>query len=409
MTGFPEVMPIPEEVLDIARRLEAAGFETWCVGGAVRDFLLGEPGSDVDLATAAAPADVLRLFRRTVPIGIDHGTIAVLDRQGGMHEVTTFRRDVQTDGRHAVVAFGADIGEDLARRDFTINAIAYHPLRHRWLDPFHGADDLERGIVRAVGGPADRFREDYLRIVRALRFAARLGFTVDAATWTAARAEVDGITGLSAERVRDEWFKGLRTAKRASELARLWREVGALRFWLPELASACAPGAVQLLALDRFPGNDPVLLTSYLSDAPAATLERLKCSRAEIARARAIGEARPLPHSMSDAAVRRWLSDVGPGADDLVAIAVAEGAGVGAGAGAALANAVGRIRAAGDAIVVGDLAVDGHDALRAGIAPGPSVGRALGTLLNEVLDDPGRNTRDHQLRRLRDLASSGQS
>ena len=114
----------PAEVRLLVSTLEEAGFEAWCVGGAVRDALLGHPGLDWDLATSAAPHEVRRLFRRTVPVGIEHGTIGVLDRDGRMHEVTTFRRDVRTDGRHAVVEFGASLEEDLARRDFTINAIA---------------------------------------------------------------------------------------------------------------------------------------------------------------------------------------------------------------------------------------------------------------------------------------------
>jgi tRNA nucleotidyltransferase (CCA-adding enzyme) len=117
----------PEAVLRIARTLEKAGFETWCVGGAVRDALLGHPHLDWDLATAAHPPQIRSLFPRTVPVGIAFGTIGVLDDAGVMHEVTTFRRDVNTDGRHAEVEFGASLDEDLARRDFTINAIAYSP------------------------------------------------------------------------------------------------------------------------------------------------------------------------------------------------------------------------------------------------------------------------------------------
>ncbi|HWJ15088.1 MAG TPA: polynucleotide adenylyltransferase, partial [Gemmatimonadaceae bacterium] len=114
----------PVAVLEIAGRLEEAGFEAWCVGGAIRDALLGHPHLDWDLATSATPQDVRRLFgKRTIPVGIEFGTVGVLDQSGTMHEVTTFRRDVKTDGRHAVVEFGASLDDDLARRDFTINAI----------------------------------------------------------------------------------------------------------------------------------------------------------------------------------------------------------------------------------------------------------------------------------------------
>src|SRR5688572_5546272 len=117
----PDVHP-PREVVHIARKLEKAGFETWCVGGAIRDALLGHRHLDWDLATVAKPDEIRRIFPRTVPVGIEFGTVGVLDNKGVMHEVTTYRRDVQTDGRHAVVEFGATLDEDLARRDYTINA-----------------------------------------------------------------------------------------------------------------------------------------------------------------------------------------------------------------------------------------------------------------------------------------------
>ncbi|HEX6575196.1 MAG TPA: polynucleotide adenylyltransferase, partial [Gemmatimonadaceae bacterium] len=133
----------PEAVLKIARTLEKAGHETWCVGGAVRDALLGHPHLDWDLATAARPQQIRNLFPRTVPVGIAFGTVGVLDDHGVMHEVTTFRRDVRTDGRHAEVEFGATLDEDLARRDYTINAIAYSPSKKAIEDPFEGQKDLE--------------------------------------------------------------------------------------------------------------------------------------------------------------------------------------------------------------------------------------------------------------------------
>jgi tRNA nucleotidyltransferase (CCA-adding enzyme) len=204
----PAAPEIPDEVLEIARTLEEAGYEAWCVGGALRDALLGHPHSDYDFATSATPAQVTALFRRTAPVGEKYGTVGVLDRRRVLHEVTTFRRDVSTDGRHAVVAYGVSLDDDLARRDFTINAIAYHPLRREWRDPFGGRADLERGVVKAVGQPAERFREDYLRILRGIRFAARFGFAIEPATWSAAVEASPGLGQLSAERVRDEWFKG---------------------------------------------------------------------------------------------------------------------------------------------------------------------------------------------------------
>src|SRR5258708_12377071 len=131
----PSRLPIPPEVLKIAQQLEKAGYETWCVGGAVRDNLLGLDNHDFDLTTAAPPAEIQRVFKRTIPVGIEHGTVAVLDGQNQPHEVTTFRKDIKTDGRHAVVELGSSLMDDLARRDFTINAIASPPSNHHLYTP----------------------------------------------------------------------------------------------------------------------------------------------------------------------------------------------------------------------------------------------------------------------------------
>src|SRR5690606_15815195 len=175
----------PAAVREIARRLEDAGYETWAVGGAVRNAVLGLPPGDWDLATRARPPEVRRLFRRTVPIGIEHGTVGVLGRDRVLYEVTTFRRDVETTGRHAVVEFADSVIEDLARRDFTCNALAWHPLRGELLDPFSGLEDLRAGWLRTVGAPDERFAEDYLRVLRALRFAGRLRTAIEPRTWDA--------------------------------------------------------------------------------------------------------------------------------------------------------------------------------------------------------------------------------
>src|SRR5947207_10059395 len=171
----------PETVLEIARRLEQGGYEAWCVGGAVRDAILGHPHLDWDFATSATPDQVRDIFgkRRTIPVGIQFGTVGVLDEEGTLHEVTTFRRDIKTDGRHAEVEFGASLDEDLARRDFTINAIAFSPSKRELHDPFGGQLDLERRVVRAVGNAPERMREDRLRALRALRFASRFDFAIE--------------------------------------------------------------------------------------------------------------------------------------------------------------------------------------------------------------------------------------
>ncbi|HKK92505.1 MAG TPA: CCA tRNA nucleotidyltransferase, partial [Longimicrobiales bacterium] len=198
---------VPAAARWVVKTLEDAGFETWTVGGGVRDALSGADSVDWDFATAARPRDIQRAFRRTVPVGIDHGTVGVLDRDDVLHEVTTFRKDVETDGRHAVVRFADRIEDDLARRDFTINAVAWHPLRKELFDPFGGEADLERRVLRTVGAPSERFAEDYLRILRGLRFAGRFELEIDPQTWDALVASMDGLGGLSAERIREEWVK----------------------------------------------------------------------------------------------------------------------------------------------------------------------------------------------------------
>ena len=378
---FPAQLPIPTEVLKIATKLEAAGFETWCVGGAIRDNLLGMQNHDFDLTTAAPPQEVQKLFKRTVPVGIEHGTVVVLDSGNKPHEVTTFRKDIETDGRHAVVAFGVSLMDDLARRDFTINAMAYHPIRHEWRDPFQGAQDLEKKLIRSVGDPNWRFQEDYLRILRALRFSARFEFRIHGRTLEAAKANVQGLAQLSAERVRDEWFKGLQTARKVSKLVALWKDIGAKRIWLPELGDAAG--------VDKLP-RDPVVLTAYIAKDPASLLTRLKCATRDIERGRAIGKWRDnYPEPKDAARVRRWMADVGEYVDDLLV-----------GASDPVRKAVAKVRADNPPLALKDLAVKGDDLIAAGVRAGPDVGEALARLLDEVLEDPSRNTKDYLLSRV---------
>jgi tRNA nucleotidyltransferase (CCA-adding enzyme) len=393
---FPDSLPIPEEVLAIARTLEEAGFETWCVGGALRDALLGYQHADFDLATAATPDRVQSLFKRTAPVGEKYGTVGVLDRKRQVHEVTTFRRDVATDGRHAVVSYGVSLEDDLARRDFTINAIAYHPLRHEWRDPFGGELDLQRRVIRAVGTPAQRFREDYLRILRAIRFAARFRFSIDPLTWEAVIDGAEGLSRLSAERVRDEWFKGLVTAASLAELVRLWRESGAAATLIPELGHA-SPDVLARAEAANTGTRDPVLLTVLLVSDPAVVLRRLRASGAEIDRAAAMTAGPEAPEGADEPAVRRWLATVGKAADDLIALWALRH-----GASPSWASIVQRIRQRGDPLTRGDLALGGSDLQALGMT-GPRIGEVLAALLDQVLEDPSRNTRETLLSLAREL------
>ena len=421
----------PQAVLEITRELEKAGFQAWCVGGAVRDALLGHLHLDWDLATDATPDEVRDVFgrKRTIPVGIEFGTVGVLDGSGVLHEVTTFRRDVKTDGRHAEVEFGASLDEDLARRDFTINAIAYSPKTERIHDPFGGIADLERRVVRAVGTAAQRMKEDRLRALRALRFAGRLGFDIDPETWAAVRDSAPYLTRLSAERVKQEIEKTMDQVAHPGSAFRRWRESGAIQVLIPELSSLSDE---VLRALDatgqpgplRKPGRRLVRIAVLLSDVPAArvlpALVRLRFSKQEanwiaglVTRWQSLAGsvAGPVPDGR---AVRKLVSEVGRlelGGFFRVAAARWE-ARREAGGDAPAAQAVQSIyrrslRAAlTEPVDLRDLAVDGDDLRRAGIAPGPALGRILSALLRLVLDDPRLNTRERlieEAQRLRAL------
>ena len=198
---------LPDPVLAAVRRLQEAGYTALLVGGAVRDCLLGRTVGDWDVATSATPAQVMEVFERTIPTGVEHGTVTVLIGRGDDRvavEVTTFRGDVAyEDGRRpAAVRFLTDVREDLARRDFTINAFAWDPVARRLFDEFEGLSDLQAGRVRAVGAPRARFEEDGLRPMRGVRFCATLGFSLDPATEEAISQTLSVFDRVARERVR---------------------------------------------------------------------------------------------------------------------------------------------------------------------------------------------------------------
>ncbi len=423
----------PASVVDIAKQLEAAGHETWCVGGAVRDALLGHPHSDWDLATAARPEEVMRLFpRRTIPVGVAHGTVGVLDRSRVLHEVTTFRRDVRTDGRHAEVEFGASLDEDLARRDFTINAIAYSPTRHVMRDPFHGREDMARRVVRAVGRPADRMREDRLRALRALRFASRFEFTIDTDTWAAILASAPFLTRLSAERVKEELTKTMVQVARPGRALLLWRDSAALSVLVPALGGLTAVdmAAVDCLAQPREGAGARATaradarrlgrLTALFLSCPPGEAERalkgLRFSNADtewivglVEAWRTVGADMEwtlvASQSPPEATVRRWVAGIGRlRAAMLFRLAAARWAATRAAGGAAPTTRQVRalyrraIRSAfHDAIQLSDLALDGNDLIEAGIAHGPQVGATLRRLMAAVVEDQSLNDRNRLL------------
>ena len=264
--------------------LHAAGYAAYAVGGCVRDGLLGLCPHDWDLCTSALPQQVMNLFgeERCIPTGLQHGTVTV-KQGGGLYEITTFRTEgTYSDGRHPdEVHFVPDVREDLARRDFTINAMAYNE-KEGLIDPFGGQNDLQQGIVRAVGVPHQRFTEDALRILRLYRFAARYGFAIDPATGQAAEALCTHLDCVSAERIEEELSKLLAAPAPAAYL-----DEKILTVILPELAPEALDAAKP--AVDACPAgseNLPVRLAALLlslgEDGTRKVLRRLRCSNALI-------------------------------------------------------------------------------------------------------------------------------
>jgi tRNA nucleotidyltransferase (CCA-adding enzyme) len=424
----------PAAVRRIASRLEEAGFDTWAVGGAVRDRVIGRPAGDWDLATLARPEQVRALFRRTVPLGIEHGTVGVLEG-GKLYEVTTFRRDVETFGRHAVVEFADRVEEDLARRDFTINALAWHPLSGRLLDPFGGRGDLRAGRLRTVGAPEERFAEDYLRVLRALRFAGQFGLEIEPSTWDALCAAAHHLDRLSAERVREELVKVLTQIRSASRALDLYRASGVLKHLFPELAALAGerPGgaehdlwATTVLAVDAVAPSRPRLRLAVLLHAvgmpPSRTrdlrggwrytghevlgarkaedvLIRLKTSNAERERVTRLvrHQSDLFPPDAPDAGVRRWLRDIGA---DLVAdlfrlrFALWRAGEPAAGRPDDLLERwamVRRVLRSRPPLSTADLAIGGQELKALGLRPGPRFREILEDLLERVTDDPALN------------------
>jgi len=440
------VLHPPVGFFEVAETLEARGHEAWAVGGAVRDAVLGHERADWDLATDARPDAVRRIFRRTVPLGVEHGTVGVLASDGGMYEVTTFRRDIATDGRHAVVEFADTIDEDLGRRDFTINALAWRPATGELRDPFDGRGDLQSGLLRAVGDPVRRFAEDSLRTLRGLRFAGRFGLEIDAATRLALREATGRLGRLSAERVREELFKVF-ACDHPSAALRLYGEFGALTIWYPEMvpiASAGPSWELALGAVDAIPSHRGLLrLVAWcmplvdttgaaarsrecarpdepdeddedIGAAPETMMRRLKFSGADLGRALHLLRCsrRELSVTDSAAAIREWLAEVGAAyARDLFrlrfAAARARGAAEGERELAFVWRRVHEEWLTHPPLTLSDLTVGGNDMLALGASEGPAIGLLLEELHARVLEDPELNRREALLEVAADLIELG--
>jgi tRNA nucleotidyltransferase (CCA-adding enzyme) len=419
----------------------------------VRDVVLGRPGGpSIDVATDLTPDEVSRRFSHVAPTGLAHGTVTIVEGEWTI-ECTTFRREgAYGDARRPDrVEFTDDPEADLGRRDLTVNAMAWDPAAGELLDPHGGALDLERRVLRAVGEPFERFREDALRPLRVARFTATLEMEPDEPlrrALAALAAPDSGYAGASvaAERVRDELGRML-AAREPSRGFEVLREAGLLGIWLPELARC--RGVPQnrfhaydvyfhsLYTCDAAPAGKPVVRWAALlhdlgkpdtraerdgqgtfynhqfvgGEIADRLLERLRLPLAERARIVHLVREHMFDYrpGWSDAALRRWLRRVGPEhVADLFDLRIADmlGNGLRQGFPTYLEQMRGRIEALlreSSALRVTDLAVNGDDVMRElAVAPGRVVGEALEALLEEVLDDPARNQRDHLLERLRE-------
>jgi tRNA nucleotidyltransferase (CCA-adding enzyme) len=439
---------IPDDVRAIARRLGERGFEAHLVGGGVRDMLLGRPPSDFDLATSARPEQVLEIFGRSfaIPTGLQHGTVTVLSGPDPATrravEVTTFRGEgAYIDGRRpSSVTYVSSLGEDLSRRDFTMNAVALDPVTGAITDPFDGRGDMSRKLIRAVGEAFARFSEDGLRPMRAVRQAAQLGFDVEASTLAAIEPTLDVFRKVSAERVRDELFKLLGSPKPSLGLE-LMRKTGLMGEVLPELLEGvgCTQNRFHkhdvyghtLAVVDNTTGDAVVRLGALLHDvgkprarqpregAPGeysffkheyvgkdmadAICRRLKMSTADRERVVSMVEHHMFFYmaDWTDGTVRRFVRRVGEGTLDAL-FALREGDVLGRGFGEDPETELGELRkriatvAAEDAALrVTDLKVKGEDVIRVlGIPPSREIRLVLEWLLERVLDDPALNDKE---------------
>lgn len=437
-------LAIPSSAEKILRILEENGYEAYVVGGCVRDSILGRRPDDWDITTSASPEQVKGLFRKTVDTGLQHGTVTVLmDKEG--FEVTTYRVDGDyEDGRHPKeVMFTSSLEEDLKRRDFTINAMAYHPDRGL-VDLFHGLEDMENQVIRCVGNPMERFQEDALRILRAVRFSAQLGFTIEENTREGIRSLAPNLKNVSAERIQVELVKLLVSPH--PDYLRTAYETGITKEFLPEfdacmkteqntshhcynvgehtLHSLLNIRADKVLRLTMLlhdmgkpvvkktdeAGRDHFKMHGQKSEQMAKTiLRRLKFDNDtlnKVCRLVKWHDARPLPEM---AAVRRAVNKIG---EDIFPLYLeVQMADMMAQSTYRRQEKEERIRGVKkcyeeimekkQCVSLKTLAVTGRDLIAAGCRPGPELGDILDGMLEHVLEYPEENTKERLMELLK--------
>jgi poly(A) polymerase len=357
----------------IIKRLQGDGFTALLAGGCVRDMLLGRQAKDYDVATNALPEDVIRLFKRTLKVGAKFGVVIVMI-EGQQVEVATFRTEAgYADGRHPSKVRFADPAEDASRRDFTINGMFYDPLQKKVIDYVGGQVDLKKKLVRTIGLPAERFGEDYLRMLRAVRFATQLGFKIEDKTWSAICDTAKNITRISGERIAME-LEGILVDPNRSLGAKLLIECGLAEVIFPGFVGKEAELAVSILG--RLPKKTDFALglAGLFAACPAEfAIERcevLKLSRNQNKHIKFLLDNRDrlLNEQMSLAELKMILAE--PYFDDLYELQKAMGKSV-----AALVNLRKRIKALGDVELKPKPLLDGHSLMKLGAVPGPAFGQ----------------------------------
>lgn len=392
---------LPGQVDYIIEELAGHGHEAYAVGGCVRDILLGREPGDWDITTSASPAEVKSIFRRTIDTGITHGTVTVMVDKCG-YEVTTYRIDGKyEDGRHpSSVEFTKNLLEDLKRRDFTINAMAYNK-ESGLIDKFDGIGDLERKRIRCVGNAAERFQEDSLRMLRAVRFAAQLGFAIEEATGEAIRALASGLSRVSRERIQAELTK-LLLSPNPQEAEKLYT-FGLAGEISPQLLESFRQADTGRM-LDRLAETERDVILRYtvflsiIKGTPAQRRKRtgsflrdLRFDNHTIEYVSRLSEYQDCELSCEQSLLRRQIVEVGE--DIFPYLLKLQGA-------KRQALLYARMKERGDCLSVKELAVDGNDLIKAGIKPGRELGEKLKELLYLVLDKPECNKKEELLGRL---------
>ena len=388
-------IPCPDYVYAVLNALHAAGHEAYIVGGCVRDCMLGNTPKDWDVTTSALPeqteAAALAAGLKTFRTGIKHGTISVLT-DGVTVECTTYRVDGDyKDSRHPEsVTFTPNLTEDLARRDFTINAMAATPSADGWeiIDPFDGRADLDAGIIRCVGNPIKRFGEDALRILRGVRFATRLGFTIEEKTANAMYASAGGLKNISRERVREE-LMGILQSSDPESAFKIMKKRGFLKHVFPYADVTASARGVNAL-----PADAPLLRLAYLlydasDEAVHATTNDLKMSGADARFVRILLTLRGERLENTPLFAREMIALYGDYALPALSLRAYKGEDT-----SALALTVQQQLDRGVCVKVADLAVNGADLAAIGIPKGREMGNVLNALLAEVMKAPDLNTKD---------------